>query len=69
MLYLWIKIKRAMDLSDFYRGEWRRAEKEGDVEYAKNCKEVYRGLIMLKIKKSYHFVHEKLKMYPMINLN
>lgn len=58
-----------MNLSDFYYTEWKNAEKEGNIEYAKNCKEIYRELIMRKITKSHHFFHEKLKLYPMINLN
>ncbi len=54
---------------EFFRMEWKIAEKEGDFGYAKICKELYRELVMKKNTKSYHFVHDALRPYPMIYCN
>ena len=58
-----------MDPIKFIYDEWKQAEKSGDLTYAKNMKEAYRKLVMKKMTKPHHYYHDKLKMFPMINLN
>ena len=54
---------------EFYRYEWKVAEKEGNTAYAENCKEQYRLLVMESLKRPYKQHIEKLKAYPPIWLN
>ena len=54
---------------EFYRNEWKIAEKEGNTEYAENCKKQYRLLVMESLKRPYKQYVEKLKEYPPIWLN
>lgn len=53
----------------FWYKEWKYAEDNEDYCYAEMCKEKYRELVLLSIIKSHHFYIEKLKQFPMINLN
>ena len=58
-----------MDYTAFYYHQWQEAEKEGNIQYAANCKEYYRKLVMEKITQSYNYAHDKLRMFQMIYLN
>jgi len=58
-----------MDEREFYHGEWKLAEENGNEIYSAACKEKYRELVMLSILKPYHFYIEKLKRFETINLN
>ncbi len=58
-----------MTQKKFYYIEWHEAEKEGNKQYACDCKEIYRQLVMASLKKPYNLYIEKLKQYPMIYLN
>jgi hypothetical protein len=58
-----------MDFTNFYYRQWKEAEKDGNKDYIDSCKEHYRRLVMEKITQPYNYVHDKLRMYPMINLN
>lgn len=49
--------------------KWKLAEKEGNLKYAKACKEKYREAVMESLKKPYKQFEERLKMFPMISLN
>ena len=53
----------------FYRLEWIIAEKDGNLEYAKVCKEKYRQCVLKKIIKPHHFFREELKAYPTMIIN
>lgn len=57
------------DMKDFYYKEWHYAEKEGNVELAKNYKEKYRNIVMGFLKRKHKQYFNKLKQFPMINLN
>jgi len=54
---------------DFYRIEWKLAEKRGDIEYSNTCKEMFRMLLMESLKRPYRQYEEKLKQFPMLSLN
>ena len=58
-----------MNYINFYYREWKEAESDGKTDYAKQCKDEYRKLVMKKLIKPYNQVYDKLRMYPMINLN
>lgn len=53
----------------FYYREWHEAQKDGNTRYANECKEQYRKLVMQEKIKPYHFYSDKLKMFPILNLN
>ncbi len=56
-------------MADFNYIEWQIAKKGRNYTYANYCKEQYRIETMKKLIKVYHMFHEKLKMFPLINLN
>ena len=56
-------------MKKWYYTEWKIAEKEGNNSYANSCKEQYRLETMKQLIKCYHMYHEKLKMFPLLNLN
>lgn len=53
----------------FYRIEWKKAEKEGKTEYANNCKDQYRLLVMQNLEQPYRQYEDKLKAYGALYLN
>ena len=56
-------------MKEFWKQEWKHAEKIGYVHYAKACKEQYRLEVLKELEISYIQYIEKLKQYPSINLN
>ena len=53
----------------FYYTEWQIAEKNGDFNYAEGCKDEYRRIVMKRLIKSFNQFDERLKQFPLINLN
>ena len=53
----------------FYFDEWKLAEEKGNIKYANSMKEMYRELTMQMLTKEYHQRDDRLKMFPLINLN
>lgn len=56
-------------MKDFYYKEMQRAKKNHDYEYADICREMYRELVMDELKAPYVFIDNRLKQFPVINLN
>lgn len=58
-------------MEKFYCIEWKRAEKEGNLVFAEACKQIYRSVVMERIKRErpYNEYLERLKKYPPIYLN
>ena len=56
-------------MEKFYKREYLIAEKEGKHEYSIQMKEIYREIVINRLTKPYHEVHNSLKMFPFINLN
>ena len=56
-------------MTNFNYIEWKIAEKGKSYTYANYRKEHYRIETMKKLIKIYHIFYDKLKMFPLINLN
>ena len=56
-------------METFYYNEWFDAEKNKNYELASICKNLYRSLVMKRLIKNYNEFYEKLKMFPLLNLN
>lgn len=57
------------ELIDYYRYEWKYAEKDGDTFYAESYKKYYTELVLEYLKEPYNERHEALKQFPLIMLN
>ena len=53
----------------YYYIEWHYAEQDGNKEYAASCKNQYMKLVMEKLIKPYNYYNQKIKRFPMVNLN
>lgn len=58
-----------MNEIEFYKVEWKFAEKDGNVKYAQEMKDTYRIEVMKLLIKPYHFWNEKTKAFPTVILN
>lgn len=56
-------------MKKFYYKEWKVAEAEGNLEYAAECKEEYRRLVIKSLERPYLQFLEELKAFPPIYLN
>lgn len=53
----------------FFYSEWKQAESEQNKDYALSCKEKYRELTMKSMERPWNYINDKLKMFPIIQLN
>lgn len=56
-------------LIDYFRKEWKLAEKLGNHKWAISCKEDYKFYVIEFLKKPHNEYHDELKQFPMIMLN
>ncbi len=56
-------------IEKFYYIEWKLAEKDNNDAYAQQLKEYYRSLVMKRLVKKHNEFYDKLKMFPIINMN